>query len=182
MTVVWTCKTKKEKLYSFKRWKNPIEFGMVKWNLMCFKQGRDRCCNMLDQGYINILKTILKQQKQTFFLKLQNPNYSNKRHLQSKTRYLTRRTRVSWCKISIISPLNLSNLAKIIIPNTEKLNYGRALKTNALDWIMDIRVNRILAWSFKVGMYEVHFSRGFLIFYKILPRQIDSFQMCLIFR
>ena len=121
---------------------------------MCFKQGRDKCCNMLDQGYIKILKTILKQQKQTFFLKLQNPNYSNKR-------YLTRRTRVSWCKISIISPLNLSNLAKIIIPNTEKLDYGRALKTNALDWIMDIRVNRILAWSFKVGMYEVHFSKRF---------------------
>lgn len=117
---------------------------------MCFKQGGDKCCNMLDQGYIKILKTILKQQKQTFFLKLQNLIYSNKRHLQSKTRYLTRRTRVSWCKISIISPLNLSNLAKIIIPNTEKLNYGRALKTNALDWIMDIRVNRILAWSFKV--------------------------------
>ena len=94
--------------------------------------------------------TVMKTEH--FFLKLQNPNYSDKRHLQSKTRYLTHRTRVSWCKISIISPLNLSNLAKIIIPNTEKLNYGRALKTNALDWIMDIRVNRILAWSCKVDM------------------------------
>ena len=124
---------KKKNIYSFRQWKKCIEFRMVKWNLMmCFKQGRDEFCNVLDQGYIHILKTILKKQKQTFFLKPQNPNYSNKRHLQSKTRYLTRRTRVSWCKISIISPLNLSNLAKIIIPNTEKLNYGRAPKTNAL--------------------------------------------------
>ena len=112
-------------------------------------------------------KNNLEKAKANFFLKLQNPNYSNKRHLQSKARYLTRRTRVSWCKISIISPLNLSNLAKIIIPNTEKLNYGRALKTNALDQIMDIRMNRILAWSFKVRMYEVPFLRGFLILYKI---------------
>ena len=108
---------------------------------------------MLQHVESHILKMILKKQKQTFLMKLHNPTYSNKRHLQSKTRYLTHRTRVSWCKISIISPLNLSNLAKIIIPNTEKLNYGRAPKTNALDWIMDIRVNRILALLFKVEMY-----------------------------